>query len=163
MTTLRRRASRIVVLAVAVALSGCGFKSSPADDLQFRPPAGWQSSPGFLGFMQFWRAPGNDREVLMLFRSPKELQPNEVFSDARLQTTLKDATIERRRSILICGNQPARYVEARGYSSRSGESRIEMVMSNVAGGTYFAMYVRPIASDPNPMAEAAVRELCPKR
>jgi hypothetical protein len=99
----------------------------------------------------------------MLFKSPKELSPNEVFSNPRFQTTLKDATIERRSSILICGNQPARYVEARGYSSRGWEDRIEMVMSNVAGSTYFAMYVRPIASPPDPMAEAAVRELCPKR
>ena len=32
--------------------------SSPADNLTFKAPAGWQASPGIMGFMQFWKAPG---------------------------------------------------------------------------------------------------------
>ncbi|MBV8655075.1 MAG: hypothetical protein JO160_03450, partial [Candidatus Eremiobacteraeota bacterium] len=60
-------------LACAVILAGCGLTSSPAEGLTFSPPAGWQSSPGIMGFMQFWRSPTNSEEVLMLFRSPKAL------------------------------------------------------------------------------------------
>jgi hypothetical protein len=145
-----------------VTASGCGFGSSPANGLQFHPPAGWRSSPGFMGFIQFWRPPTDDREVLMLFKSPKQLQPSDIFSDARLHDTLKNVTVERRSSILICGNQPARYVEARGSSARGEQDRVDMVMTNAAGSTYFAMYVRPVTSPTNPMAEAALQELCAK-
>jgi hypothetical protein len=161
-TTHGGKRSRAALLAV-IALGGCGFKSSPAESLTFQPPPGWQSSPGIFGFMQFWRPPTNDREVLMLFKSPRLLQPNEVFSDPEFQTTLKGATIERRTSIRICGTQPAEYLEARGTSSRDEEVRIEMVMTNAAGASFIATYVRPVAVPSDSMAEASLRELCPKR
>lgn len=98
----------------------------------------------------------------MLFKSPKELRPADVFSDARLHDTLKDVVIERQRDIVICGSQPARYVEARGSSSGDERDSVDIVMTNMAGNTYFAMYVRPLRSVPNAMAEAALRELCAK-
>jgi hypothetical protein len=147
---------------VALVLCGCALSASPADGLKFRAPAGWQSSPGIMGFMQFWKPPGNDREVLMLFKSPKPLKPSEVFSDARLDDPLKETSIERRSEILICGRQPATYVEARGSSTRGGDERVELVMTTMGGSSYFAMYVRPLAVAPNPMAVAALRELCAK-
>ena len=100
--------------------------------------------------------------MLMLFRSPKQLQSSDVFSNAQLQDTLKQVTVVQRSSILICGNQPAQYLEARGSSARGEEDRVDMVMTNAAGSTYFAMYVRPITSITNPAAEAALRELCTK-
>ncbi len=107
---------RVAAALLAIACSAAvRFTASPADGLQFQPPAGWQSSPGIMGFMQFWQSPANDGEVLMLFRSPKPLKPTDVFSDARLNDTLKDATIESRTNIEICGNQPATYFRARGY------------------------------------------------
>lgn len=154
----------ILFCALAMlALTACGFSASPADGLQFRAPAGWRPSPGILGFMQFWRSPQSDREMVMLFKSPRLMQPKEVLSDPQFQTTMKDATIERRDSILICGNQPAQYVEARGTSSRGEQVHIEMMMTNAAGTSYMAMYVRPMASPSNREAEASLRELCPKR
>jgi hypothetical protein len=151
-----------IVALTALVASGCGFNASPADGLQFQPPAGWHSSPGIMGFMQFWRAPADEREILMLFKSPRQLRPSDVFSDARLNETLQHVSVERREAIVICGNQPARYVEARGSSSNGEQDRAEMVMANAAGSTYFALYVRPLTSPPNAMAEAALRELCAK-
>jgi hypothetical protein len=157
-----RRAGILGIAIAAAALSGCGFSSSPADALQFAPPAGWRSSPGFLGFMQFWRPPSNDREVLMLFRSPRRVDPNQVFSETQMQGDVRDATIERRSRIFICGTQPAQYLEARGTSSH-GEVHIDMIVTNVGGNSYFAMYARPVELPANSMAEASLRELCPKR
>lgn len=99
----------------------------------------------------------------MLFKSPRQLQPNQVFEDTRIQGDVKDTRIERRRTIRICGTQPAEYLEARGTSSRGEEAHVEMVVTNVGGSTYFAMYARPVDLPPNAMAEAALRELCAKR
>jgi hypothetical protein len=154
--------SSAIVALVALTQAGCALSASPADGLQFHAPADWRASPGIMGFMQFWRPPVDDQEVLMLFKSPKPLQPSDVFSDARLNDTLKTATVERRQAIVICGNQPATYVEARGTSSRGDDSRVEMVMATVTGSTYFAMYVRRLTALPNPMAQAALREVCAK-
>ncbi len=97
----------------------------------------------------------------MLFKSPKPLQPRDVFSTTELQDTLKHATVERRQTIEICGAQPATYVEARG-SGRRGDDRIEMVMTSTGGKSYFAMYLRPLEAAPNSMAQAALRQLCAK-
>lgn len=151
----------IVVLAV-VAGTGCALNASPAEGLRFQPPAGWRPSPAIMGFMQFWRSPLDDREVLMLFKSPRPLQEHDVFSNAQLHDTLRDVTIEQRRAIAICGRQPAMYVAARGSSARSERDRVEMVMTTSGGNSYFALYVRPLAAAPDPMAEAALRELCAK-
>jgi hypothetical protein len=115
-----------------------------------------------MGFMQFWRPPADDREVLMLFKSPRPIQSGDVFSNAQVHGALHDVAVERRRPILICGTQPATYIEARGHSARGGDERVEMVTTNVAGTSYFGLYVRPIEALPNPMAAAALREICPK-
>jgi hypothetical protein len=115
-----------------------------------------------MGFMQFWRPPVDDGEVLMLVKSPKPLQAKEVFSNSQMQGTLKDVTIQELRTIQICGNQSATYLEAQGESSRQGRDQVEMVMTNTGGSTYMAMYVRPMGSAPNAAASAAVRQLCAK-
>jgi hypothetical protein len=157
------RLSRIGGAALlALGLCGCGFSASPADGLQFQAPPGWRASPGIMGFMQFWRPPAADNEVLMLIKSPKAISPSDVFSDARMNDSLKNATVEQRQTIQICGHQPAEYVVARGESARHGDERIDTVMTNAGGTTYFAMYVRPVSVTPNPLAEAALRELCVK-
>jgi hypothetical protein len=115
-----------------------------------------------MGFMQFWHPPSDDRQVLMLFKSPKPLKADDVFSDARLKGTLKNVTVEGRSSIVICGHQPATYVQARGTSSRGGDEFVDLVLTTVSGSSYLAMYVRPISTPTNPMAESALRELCTK-
>jgi hypothetical protein len=152
----------IVPVMCATILAGCGLTSSPAEGLAFRPPAGWQGSPGIMGFMQFWRSPTRSDEVLMLFRSPKQMDPNEVLTSAKL----RDTRIERRQEIKICGNQPAVYFVGAGTSSSannaSTEAEMQMVMTNANGAAYFAMYVYPVGTQPNGEALAALRELCPK-
>lgn len=146
---------------MVLVVSGCGLSSSPAEGLQFQAPAGWKSSPGIMGFMQFWRSP-DDREVLMLLRSPKPLQPKDVFSSNGMEGTLKDVTVRELRTIQICGNRPATYLMARGTSSRGGQDDAEMVLTNLRGKAYVALYVRPLEAPANPAASAAIRELCTK-
>ena len=164
-----RTSSDEVVTCAAVALAalaagGCALSASPADGLRFQAPAGWRSSPGIMGFMQFWRPPADDREVLMLFKSPKPLQPNDVFSNAQLHDTLKNVTIERRQSIEICGHQPATYVRGARHRRRSprrrtrrhgdDEHRRQRAISPCTSVRFEAA--------PNPSAQAALRELCAK-
>jgi hypothetical protein len=155
-----------IVALVPLVMGGCAWNASPADGLRFQAPAGWRSSPGIMGFMQFWRPPGNDREVLILFKSPRPLKPNDVFSGTQssgeLNGALKNLTLERQQRVVICGHQPAIYGEARGTSAQSGDSQVEMLATNLAGGSYFAIYVRPFGAAPNADAQAALRELCPK-
>ncbi len=146
----------------ALALAGCAFSSSPADDLQFKAPAGWQSSPGIMGFMQFWRPASSDQEVLMLFKSPKPLKPSEVLTSNDLEASIKDVKIERETTIRICGNQPATIFQAVGTSSKGVQARVDMVMSDAGGKTYFALYIRPAGGPSNADAMSALRELCAK-
>jgi hypothetical protein len=147
---------------LAALLSACGLTSSPAEGLSFHPPAGWQGSPGIMGFMQFWKPPTGSDEVLMLFRSPKQIDPNNIISSAKL----RDTRIQRTQQIKICGNQPATSFVGVGTSSSASnatkQAEMQMVMTNAAGAAYFAMYVYPVGTRPNGEALAALRELCPK-
>lgn len=148
-------------LVCASLLAGCGLTSSPAEGLTFKPPSKWQPSPGIMGFMQFWKPAASDSEVLMLFKSPKQLDPSEVFSSAKL----KNGRIERQQSIKICGNQPAVFFKAVATSSTGTTNKdddVQMVMTNANGTTYFAMYLYPVKTVPNTEAVAALRELCSK-
>lgn len=151
----------LYAIALLLTASGCGLTSSPADNITFQPPQGWSASPGIMGFMQFWKSPGSDKDVLMLFKSPKPLDKNDVFSSAKL-----NESDEKRETIKICGSQPAEYVQARATSSDAAkdktEDNLQMVMTNTNGATYFALYVYPVGTQPDPEAVAAIRELCPK-
>lgn len=157
-----RSFSVTVAFATMLAAAGCGFTSSPADNITFKAPAGWQASPGIMGFMQLWKAPGNGDEVLMLFRSPKQISTSDVMSSANL----KDARVETTQRVTICGNQPAQFLKAQGTAQGLGtkgqNSNVEMMMSNTGGATYMAMYVYPNGGVPNAEATAALRELCAK-
>jgi hypothetical protein len=116
-----------------------------------------------MGFMQFWRPASNSEEVLMLFRSPKQLTTADVFDNAKL----KDTKVERKEQIHICGNQPAMYFKGEAESSTdSGPSKphnVEMTMTNAGGATYFALYVYPLKSEANADAETALHQLCVKK
>ena len=148
--------------AALLAASGCGFTSSPADKLTFKAPAGWQAFPGIMGFMQLWKAPGRSDEVLMLFRSPREIPTNDVMTTANV----KDAKIESVQHVTICGSQPATLLTARGtaqsLTTKGTNSNLQMMMSDAGGATYMAMYAYPIGAAPNAEATAALRELCAK-
>lgn len=158
MNFLRLRALFASTLC-ALGLAGCGLTSSPADGLTFKAPAGWQGSPGIMGYMQFWTSPGQSKEVLMLFKSPKPLDRKDVFSNAQM----KDSEVESDQRITICGNQAADFLRATGKSSQNGQNdRMQMIMTDVAGTTYLAMYVYPVGTQPNGDAAAALRQLCAK-
>lgn len=153
----------------AVLLSGCGLTNSPADGLAFTPPPGWQSSPGIMGFMQFWSPASNSDEVLMLFRSPRQIDSTKHIDAYQIMQSgkLKNAKIEEERNITICGSQPAKYFRGNAESSSDNHPakphNLEMTMSNANGATYFAMYVYPTNGRPNAQAESALRELCVKQ
>jgi len=156
--------TRAVAALAVLAATACALSASPADSLQhFQAPPGWRSSPGILGFMQFWRPPSNDREVLMLFKSPKPLKAADVFSNAQFDDNWKDVVFEKHAVIQICGGAPATYVEARGTSSKGGDERVEIVLATRNATSYLAMYARPLEGQANPTAQAALRELCPKQ
>lgn len=154
----------IALVLSAALLAGCGLTSSPADGLAFTAPSGWQASPGIMGFMQFWDHPVNahSHEVLMLFRSPKQLDRSQIFESGKLQ----NAQIDQQRQITICGNQPATLFVGTAESStgdqQSTPHKLEMTMTNAGGTTYFAMYVYPVGARPNAQAESALREICVK-
>ena len=156
---MKRSAS--IVLA-SLLLAGCGLTNSPADGLTFTAPPGWHASPGIMGFMQFWTSPSPSDEVLMLFRSPKELDRSQVFESGKL----KDAKIDRQTEIQICGNQPATYIKGTAESSTNNQPstphNIEVTTTNANGTTYFAMYVYPLNARPDAQAESALHELCVK-
>ena len=160
------RSRILVALLGALVASGCGLTSSPAEDITFTAPAGWQASPGIMGFMQFWHPPGKSDEVLMLFRAPKRESMQEIFSTSNM----KDSDITERRTIRICHNQAAEYIKAQGTMHSgsntsvhiNGDAYVQLVGTNVAGKAYFAMYVYPKNGVPNAQAVAALRELCPK-
>jgi hypothetical protein len=145
----------------ALATMGCGFTASPAEGLQFAAPPGWQSSPGIMGFMQFWRPPVGNQEVLMLFKSPKPLNPKDVFSSGNMQGRFKSVTVRHETAIKICGGQPATLVAGMANSDK-GDAVVDMVLTNVHGTSYLAMYVYPIDRAPNPVAMASLREVCAK-
>lgn len=152
----------LVWCALLIAAAGCGFTSSPAEHLTFKPPAGWQASPGVMGFMQFWKPPGNRDEALVLVRSPRPIQVSQVFNSANL----KDTKVVSVQHITICGNQPAEFLKAQGTSQalaqKSKDVTAEIVVSNAGGASYMAMYVYPMNATPNSDADAALRELCQK-
>ncbi len=157
-----------LLLLCTAALAGCGLTSSPADNLTFKAPAGWSASPGIMGYMQFWKA--SDDEMLMLFKSPKEISEKDVFSSAKLN----DATIVERKDVTICNGQHAAYMLARGTATettstgggvsvdKKTQSYVQAMETDANGTTYFALYIYPVDAKPNAEAVAALRQLCPK-
>jgi hypothetical protein len=150
-------------VACAMSLCSCGLTSSPADDLTFVAPTGWQSSPGIMGFMQFWTPSSKSEEVLMLFRSPKQIDRDQILQSGKL----KDVRFSQQHQITICGSQPATYLKGSAESSTGNQPsqphNLEMTMANAGSATYFAMYVYPLDRSPNAQAESALRELCVKK
>jgi hypothetical protein len=165
MKTLRVAAA----IAGLALLTACGFMKSPAEDINFDAPSGWQSTPGIMGRFQLWTGGGAKPQVLMLMKLPQDAKIDRSFDASDVKeltgpTSVKDATMLEQRSMTICGNQPATYLKMRGVSnSQKTEETIEAVISKVSDGTYMAMHMYPVGSMPDPQAEAAIYELCPKK
>jgi len=158
------RILRLLIAASAVfasfALAACsGLTKSPADGLTFTPPAGWASSPGIMGMMQFWTST-DKKQVLMLFKVPADFKTDQAYSSA----DVKDAHVETQRTIKVCGSTEAQYVKAIATSSRTGDdNNLEMVTAKSGDGVLMAMYVYPIGVKPDGAAGAAIYQLCPSK
>lgn len=161
MRLLRSSATAYCCLA-ALTLAACSLRASPTEGLRFQAPAGWRASPGILGFVQFWRPPSGTREALMLLRSPRSLSQSDVYSSANMQGAFKSVTVLHKRPAKICGNQSALFVQGIAISRNDTESNVDMVITDVRGTSYMAMYLRPTDVPANPQAEAALHELCAK-
>jgi len=112
--------------------------------------------------MQFWRPASGVREALMLFKSPTKLSADDAYSSGNMQGTFKSLTVLHKRPIQICGNQPAYFVQGIAISRNNTESNVDIVMTDIRGTSYMAMYLRPIEVPVDPQAEAALHELCAK-
>jgi hypothetical protein len=158
---------RIVAALCAFILGGCGLTSSPADGLTFRAPYGWQGTPGILGTAQIWHPPAQDGEVLMIVRLPiQQLDLSRATSQIDLQNASSREHVDSVDRIKICGNQPAVYMIGENFrKSVTGdvESHNRVVMSNLNGATYLAVYTYPMTAEPNGEALAALRQLCVKK
>jgi hypothetical protein len=112
--------------------------------------------------MQFWRPASNLREALMLFKSPTRLSADDVYSSGNMQGSFKSVTVLRKGPIQICGNQRALFVQGIAVSRNDTESKVDIVITDIRGTSYMAMYLRPIDVSADPQAEAALHELCAK-
>lgn len=139
------------VLVVGVAFAGCG---KPTDSLKFKAPMKFGNARNVMGLAQVWET-SDKKEVLLLAKLPFSADSNNV-----LQTpTLKDARLEKKEQIKICGNQPATRLAV---SKRSEGLRMDAVAKPVGGVTYLAIYGYPQRAKPDPLAETAIRDLCEK-
>jgi hypothetical protein len=150
-----------------LALTACGLTKSPAEGLNFKPPDGWQGTPGVMGRFQLWTA--NDKQMLMLLKLPADMKLTTSFDlndfqDVNGPAALKDSKVLARRNMTMCGNQQSMFLKMQGKSTRQNtEETIEVVLSKAADGTFMAMYMRPLGSAADPAAEAAIYELCPAK
>jgi hypothetical protein len=151
-----KRALAAVLLA-SLALAGCGSVTAGVD---FKAPAGWNSTPSILGRMQLWMKKARDNkqdEMVMLIRGSNadiDLRNIPQVGSAAMSMTKESA-------ITICGNRKAQLVTGTG-SGHSGEKQtMEMVSATVGKDGYVSMYIRPQSDPADPAAEAAIRSLCP--
>lgn len=156
-------------LGAAVLLTACGLMKSPAEDINFVAPTGWHSTPGIMGRFQLWTGGANAKQVLMLMKLPQDSKIDQSFDASDFKqitgpTSVRDATMLEQRNMKICGSQAAMYMKMRGVSNgqTKTEEMIEAVVSKVSDGTFMAMHMYPVGSVPDPQAEAAIYELCPK-
>ncbi|HEY8312950.1 MAG TPA: hypothetical protein VIG51_02145 [Candidatus Baltobacteraceae bacterium] len=144
--------------AVSLVLAGCGGASG--DLASFKPPAGWRAVNIFG--MSMYLAPDSAKtngQMLMLMRVPNA-KSNGDFSIATARFG-KDATIQEKKTIDICGKQPAQYVAFTG-NQQGHPDKVEMVVTRYGNTTYFAMYARPKTVPANVDAETAIKSLCLK-
>ncbi len=150
-----KRAITAVLLASA-ALAGCG---SVTNGIDFKPPAGWTSTPSILGRMQAWMKKARDNkqdEMVFLVRGSN----TNVDIKNIPQAGLGSISMAKQSTIAICGNQKAQFVTGVG-TGHSGQKQVmEMVSATVGQDGFVSMYIRPQSDPADPAAEAAIRSLC---
>lgn len=160
---IRRYCLLSAAVVMASVLSACGnLTQSPAHDLTFQAPAGFESRASIMGMMQVWSADGGKQD-LMLFRMPTGVDPHSVVKSANF----KDAKILKQESITICKGEPATYLMLAGDKTKTAalpaqHEIVQMVMLRASANTIFSMYAYPQGTSPNPAAVSALRQLCTK-
>lgn len=152
---MKKRA--LLSLAVLCVAAGCSFKS-PAENLDFKAPAGWNSTPSIMGF-QMWMSPNKDEMLMLMNRKGKMSQ---TF-DLRTIPGNTYSQVTTNKEIHICSNQPARLIVASG-KTKDGKPETTQLVTTTYGddNNYMAIYARPTSSAADPQAEAATRMLCLK-
>ncbi|HEV3140258.1 MAG TPA: hypothetical protein VGY57_07070 [Vicinamibacterales bacterium] len=150
---------RLLTVAFAsVLLASCG---SPADQITFKAPANWNSTPGIMGRFQMWM---NNGQVVMLIRGDK----NMTIADAEKSSPSAGAMdLGKAQNIKICGgSQDAQSFTGQANSTVNGKKEpkiVEGILSDVAGARYLAMYIRPLTMKTgDAQAEDAIHSLCAK-
>ncbi|MDQ2871858.1 MAG: hypothetical protein M3R35_01870 [Candidatus Eremiobacteraeota bacterium] len=147
----------MAVPALCIALAGCGGGAS-SDLASFHAPSGWRAVNVFG--MSMFIAPDSksgNGQVLMLMRLP---HGSNDFSTATGR--YQHAKIEARKTITICGNQPAQYVELTG-DQAGKHDQVQMVTTKYGDTAYMAMYARGAGEPVNSDAAAAIKALCLKK
>jgi hypothetical protein len=127
------------VLFVAIVAAGCAH--SYPGRVDFEAPAGWiHSTDPTAG--ETWIKPGGSNESIMAQTASRLLPPHEPGW----------------RDITICGKHPAALMFKKNDSGQLWEA----VSTNWNAHRYMAVYVRPVATAPDPAAEKAIRAICLK-
>jgi hypothetical protein len=149
------------VVCMTVLAVGCG---SPGSDTTFRPPTGWNSTPGVFGRFQMWitGSAQADRQVVILVRGDQ----NTRIDDPQMFGTTRGVHDVRHRAVKLCGSQPADSFTGRG-ESVNGSNRVpesvEGVTTTIGSSKYIALYIHPMAMKPDAQAQTALRSLCPRK
>lgn len=156
-----KKAPRLAGVLVCVAvLTACG---SPSSGTAFKPPSGWNSSPGVFGRFQIWMTGqgSNDRQVLVLVRGDKNMRTEQTFTFGNTGEVQE----MHQHPITLCGNQAAQYINARAVH-RSGNQRapeiVEGTITTIGNSKYAALYIRPASMHADAGAEDAIRSVCPQ-
>jgi len=153
---MKKRA--LLSLALLCLAAGCSFKS-PAEDLDFKPPAGWNATPSMFGF-QMWVKPNKNGEIVMLLNKKGKMKQD---FDVKTIPGTANAEVSANKEIRICSNQPAKLMIMTG-TTNGKPATTELVLTTYEGdNNYMSMYSRPKSANPDPQAEAAIRMLCLKK
>ncbi len=137
--------------------------SGPGDQTAFKPPAGWNSTPGIMGRFQMWMS---GEQILMLIRGDQSMtMSSNANSQPWAQGGLQNLQDLKTSQITLCGGQRAQYFSGRG-THQSGSKKtpelIEGVLTQIGSDKYLAMYMRPDPMRPDPQAETALHSICAK-
>jgi hypothetical protein len=128
-----------------VMLSACA-PADPLDGFTFKPPAGWNALPPHEG-SRLWTNPRNAGEEVLVTR-PGDISPGG-------QSGLG-------KPVTICGGHPATLTVKEG-TAFGQPAHLESITATWQNIRIMAAYIRPISERANPIAESALRSLCPRK
>jgi len=138
---------RYAVAGFLIVLSGCARQ-----DIDFKPPPGWTSTPNIMGNQMFIK-PGStsSTEFIMMMRVPMP------------QPSSRKSADDRSEAITICGGHPATLMQTRVAAKNGGDKKdqlMEAVSTKWDSDSVTAIYSRPVGTPADPEAEAAIKSLC---